>query len=67
MHLPVVSHASVSSSFGPMPGKHLEDVLILFPEVLVQVAVQHWVDARVREAQNVADSVDLRSNVEVQS
>jgi hypothetical protein len=57
--LPIVSQASVSPSFCPVPGKHLEDVLILLPEVLVQVAVQHGVDARVGETQNVADAVDL--------
>jgi hypothetical protein len=54
-----VSQASVSPSFCPVPRKHLEDVLILLPEVLVQVAVQHGVDARVGETQNVTDAVDL--------
>ena len=41
-----------------MPRKHLEDVLVLFPEVFVEVSVQHRVDARVGQAQDVADAVD---------
>jgi hypothetical protein len=41
-----------------MPWKHLEDVLILLPKVLVQVPVEDGVDAGVGQPQNVTDAVD---------
>ena len=55
--LPVVTNTS-APPLSPVPRKHLEDVLVLFPEVFVEVSVQHRVDARVGQAQDVADAVD---------
>ena len=55
--LPIVSNTS-TSPLSPMPRKHLEDVLVLFPEVFVEVSVQHGVDAGIGQAQDVADAVD---------
>ncbi len=52
-----MSNTPAPPSLRSVPREHLEDVLVLFPEVFVEVAVQDWVDASVGQAQDVADAV----------